>query len=257
MSDPATMNDGSLFQAVLQIADDHLILGHRVSEWCGHAPMLEEDLSMPNMALDLIGQARNLYSYAAQLENKGRSEDDLAYLRSDREYRNCLLVEKPNDDFAHTMLRQLYYATFMKCFWNGVSAGSDEVLQGIAGKAVKELDYHIRHSAQWVIRLGDGTAESAQRLAAAVDLLHPYTAELFISNSDLEAAVRLNAMPQPESLETPWTSIIESVFSDAKIAMPEVAYPQQGGRDGRHTEDFGFLLAELQYMQRAYPGSSW
>lgn len=247
----------SLFTAVLQIADDHLVLGHRLSEWCGHAPMLEEDLSMPNMALDLIGQARNLYTYAAKLEGQGRSEDDLAYLRTDREYLNCLLVEKPNADFAHTMLKQFYFAAFMRLFWQDVITGSDEVLRGIAGKAVKELDYQIRHTGEWIVRLGDGTETSAQRLEDAVELLHPYTAELFLDNSHLRAACDLGVMPSPGTLESPWNSVVESVFTEAGITVPEIAFAQKGGRDGRHTEDFGFLLAELQYMQRAYPGSTW
>ena len=152
-----------LFDALLELADDHLVLGHRVSEWCGHAPMLEEDLAMPNMALDMIGTARSLYEYAGQVEGKGRGEDDLAYLRSERDYRNLLLVERPNGDFAHTMLRQLYFAAFMHPYWTAALSSEDETIQGIAGKAVKEMAYHIRHAGEWVIRLGDGTEESARR----------------------------------------------------------------------------------------------
>jgi ring-1,2-phenylacetyl-CoA epoxidase subunit PaaC len=152
---------------LLRLADDHLILGHRLSEWCGHAPMLEEDLAMPNMALDLIGQARALYAYAAEVEGKGRTEDDFAYLRREREYKNCLLAERPNGDFAHTMLRQLYFAAFMEPMWRAMTASSDETLAGIAAKAAKEVAYHIRHAGEWVVRLGDGTEESARRMKAA------------------------------------------------------------------------------------------
>ena len=162
----------ALFDAVLELADDHLILGHRVSEWCGHAPMLEEDLAMPNMALDMIGTARTLYEHAARLEGKGRSEDDLAYLRVEREYRNLLLCERPNGDFAQTMLRQLYFAAFMEPYWKTALESSDNVIRGVAGKAVKEMAYHIRHAGEWVIRLGDGTSESAAKMQTAVQELH-------------------------------------------------------------------------------------
>ncbi len=243
--------------AVLQIADDHLILGHRLSEWCGHAPMLEEDLSMPNMALDLIGQARHLYAYAAVLEGKGRSEDDLAYLRTDREYTNCLMVERGNTDFAHTMLKQLYFAAFMKPFWSFVENSSDSTLSSIAGKAVKEISYHIRHCGEWVIRLGDGTDESAQRMQQAVDALHPYTEELFWCDDHRQACIDDGVLPAEHMVRPQWQTTINAVFDQARLSTPEVTFPLLGGREGKHTEEFGFLLAELQYMQRAYPGAQW
>lgn len=154
----------ALFNALLELGDDHLILGHRVSEWCGHAPLLEEDLAMPNMALDNIGASRNIFTYAGEVEGKGRDEDQLAYLRLDREYKNCLLVERPNEDFAHTMLKQLYFSAFMEPYWQAALSSSDETIRGIAGKAVKEMAYHIRHAGEWVIRLGDGTKESTKRM---------------------------------------------------------------------------------------------
>lgn len=251
------MTTESLLHAVLQIADDHLILGHRLSEWCGHAPMLEEDLSMPNMALDLIGQSRSLYSYAATLENKGRSEDDFAYLRSDREYMNCLLVERPNTDFAHTMLRQFYFAAFMQPFWQGVLQGSDKTLCGIAGKAKKEIGYHIRHTGEWLVRLGDGTEESAKRTADAVESLHPYTGELFTADAARQPAIDTKAVPDTTTIKPAWDQTIAQVFKQADLSIPEVPFAQVGGRQGQHTEDFGFLLAELQYLQRAYPGAQW
>ncbi|MEO1398662.1 MAG: 1,2-phenylacetyl-CoA epoxidase subunit PaaC [Pseudomonadota bacterium] len=248
----------ALFETVLALADDHLILGHRVSEWCGHAPMLEEDLSMPNMALDLIGQARNLYSYAGTLEGTGRDEDALAYLRVDREYTNLLMVERPNGDFAHTMLRQLYFAAFMEPFWAWIAANSsDETLRAIAAKAQKEAAYHLRHSSEWVIRLGDGTEESADRMRAAVDALHIYTDEMFSMNSAYRTCVETDHVPDLNDLRPVWQARIESVFGQAFLTVPEVEFPQQGGRDGFHTEDFGHLLAELQYMQRTYPGLEW
>ena len=247
----------TLIKTVVQIADDHLILGHRMSEWCGHAPMLEEDLSMPNMALDLIGQSRSLYNYAATLENKGRTEDDFAYLRTDREYTNCLLVERPNTDFAHTMLRHFYFAAFMQPFWDGVLQGNDETLCGIAGKALKETGYHVRHSGEWIIRLGDGTEESAARMVDAVDALHSYTAELFTEDDARQACIQQGILPDTEAVQTQWNTTIEQVFKTACLEVPEVTFPQLGGRNGQHTECFGYLLAELQYVQRAYPGAQW
>ncbi len=247
----------ALLRSVIVLADDHLILGHRLSEWCGHAPMLEEDLSMPNMALDLIGQARALYSYAAELEGKGRSEDDIAYLRMDREYTNCLLVERPNTDFAHAMLRQFYFAAFMHLFWQDMAKRDNKTLSGIAGKAVKEVAYHIRHCGEWIVRLGDGTDESAFRMADAVESLHPYTEELFEAVPALQVCMKADILPNITALKLQWTDTVKQVFNEAKLTIPEVPFPQSGGRSGQHTEDFGFLLAELQYVQRAYPGAQW
>lgn len=246
-----------LLNTVVQIADDHLILGHRVSEWCGHAPLLEEDLSMPNMALDLIGQARTLYSYAAVLENKDRTEDDFAYLRTDREYRNCLLVERPNTDFAHTMLRQLYFTTFMKFFWESMHESGDETLRALSHKAIKEISYHVRHSGEWIVRLGDGTTESAMRVVDAVQALHPYTDELFEIDDDRQHGIDQGIFPDHAKLKTHWQNTIDVIFVQAKLSVPENEFPQTGGRKGLHTEDFGMLLAQLQYLPRAYPGATW
>lgn len=242
---------------LLRLADDHLILGHRLSEWCGHAPMLEEDLAMPNIALDLIGQARALYQYAGEMEGKGRSEDDLAYLRREREYLNCLMVERPNGDFAHTMLRQFYFAAFMHSFWEKVSASTDETLAGIAAKAVKEVAYHIRHCGEWVIRLGDGTEESAARMKAAVEALAPYVDELFETDAVSEAVSQAGIAPVPASLRPSFDSTVQRVFTEALLDMPETVWPQTGGRQGRHGEAMGYLLAELQHIQRTYPGAVW
>ncbi len=242
---------------LIALADDHLILGHRLSQWCGHAPMLEEDLSMPNMALDLIGQARNLYSYACILEGSGRSEDDLAFLRSDREYKNCLMVERPNGDFAHTILRELYFAAFMHPYWEAAQSSADKTICGYAQKAEKEIAYHIRHCGEWVIRLGDGTKESAERMRKAVTALHPYTEELFTITPAHQACIDAGLLPDLATLKSAWSMTISTIFKDAFLEIPEIAFPQEGGRDGRHTEDFGHLLSELQFMQRAYPGQKW
>ena len=245
------------WEALLELADDHLVLGHRISEWCGHAPMLEEDLAMPNMALDLIGSARTLYDRAGVLEGAGRSEDDLAYLRGEREYRNCLLVERRNGDFAQTMLRSLYFAAFMKPYWEAAADSSDEVVRGVAGKAVKEMAYHIRHAGEWVIRLGDGTDESARRMAEAVEELHRYTPELFDSSPAAQASEAAGMLPVRADVRPAWERTVAQVFAEAGLSAPDVAWPQRGGRDGLHGEDLGHLLAEMQSLHRAHPGARW
>ena len=247
----------TLVTFLLRLADDHLILGHRLSEWCGHAPMLEEDLAMPNMALDLIGQARALYAYAAELEGKGRSEDDFAYLRREREYLNCLMVERPNGDFAHTMLRQLYFAAFMEPMWRGMMRSSDETLAAIAAKAVKEVAYHIRHAGEWVIRLGDGTEESAARMRDAVATLAPYLDELFETDAVSDEIAEAGIAPDPATLRAEFDRTIGGIFAEAGLEIAKPAYAQTGGRTGRHGEAMGFLLTELQYMQRTFPGAVW
>lgn len=242
----------ALFDAVLELADDHLVLGHRVSEWCGHAPMLEEDLAMPNMALDLIGTARSLYEYAGQLEGQGRDEDDLAYMRDERGYHNCLLVERPNEDFAQTMLRQLYFAAFMEPYWRAALASPDDVIRGIAGKAIKEMSYHIRHAGEWVIRLGDGTADSARRMAEAVEALGPYVGELFEDSQSDGASLPLRSAMRPD-----WETTIKRIFAEAELIWEEPPFAQSGGRSGLHGEGLGHLLAEMQSVHRAHPGATW
>ncbi|MEM5472224.1 1,2-phenylacetyl-CoA epoxidase subunit PaaC [Hoeflea sp. AS60] len=253
-----TLSQDTAVPAILELADDCLILGHRLSEWCGHAPILEEELALANMGLDLLGQARALYAYAGELEGKGRGEDDFAFLRREREYRNCLLVERENRDFAHTMLRQLYFAAFMQPHWHTIAATSgDETLRGIAAKAEKEMAYHLRHAGEWVIRMGDGTDESAARMADAVTELHRYTGEMFMASPARADAVAAGILPDPDSLRVEWDETIATVFRPANLTVPDVRMPQKGGRDGIHGEGMGHLLAELQFMQRAYPGQTW
>ena len=244
-----------LFTTLLRLADDHLILGHRLSEWCGHAPMLEEDLALPNIALDLIGQARALYAHAGEVEGAGRGEDDLAYLRRERDYVNLLMVERPNGDFAHTMLRQLYVSVFMELWW--ATGSSDETLAAIAAKAAKESAYHTRHTAQWVIRLGDGTEESAARMADAAEVLAPYVPEMFAADDVTRAACDAGIAPDPAALRAPWEGRIGEILAEAMLERPDAPWPRTGGRQGLHGEDMGHLLAELQYMQRSYPGQIW
>lgn len=247
----------SLVTQLIRLADDHLILGHRLSEWCGHAPMLEEDLAMPNIALDLIGQARALYSHAGNLEDKGRDEDAIAYNRLEREYTNLLICERANGDFAHTMLRQLFFSLFMEKYWQAALSSKDETIAAIAAKAVKESDYHVRHTAEWVIRLGDGTDESARRTAEALEQLTPYINEFF----EADAVTNYNAthalLPDPSSLEASWKKDITDLLSRAKLSLGDYTQGQSGGRAGRHTEAMGYLLTELQFLQRNYPNLQW
>lgn len=267
---PNSSSENALSQVVLRLADDHLILGHRLSEWCGHAPMLEEDLSLPNMALDLLGQAQVLYEYIVTLGNTSATPgtspaaakqftcaDDYAFLRSDREYVNCLMVERPNGDFAHTMLRQLYFSAYMLPYWTKQKSLADKQMAAIADKAEKEISYHLRHSAEWVIRLGDGTEESARRMAEAVQRLHPYTGELFATDTAHQGCEAAQLAPSLQQIEQQWYETITDVFAAAELQLPQDSPVLSGGRQGRHTEDFGFLLADLQYMQRAYPGAQW
>lgn len=243
-----------LFDALIRVADDHLILGHRLSEWCGHAPMLEEDLALPNIALDLIGQARALYQYAALVEGKGRSEDDLAYTRLERDYRNLLITGRPNGDFAYTMLRQFYFAAYHVEFWAKTERSADKTIAGIAAKAVKEARYHLRHTGEWVIRLGDGTDESHRRMLDAQADLARFTGEFFTSD---DTATGGGALPDPADLDEVWLSTVNPILAEATLPAVTSEARVLGGRTGQHTEAMGFLLADLQYMQRAFPGLSW
>lgn len=246
-----------LFELLVRLGDDHLILGHRISEWCGHAPILEEDLALPNIALDLIGQARSLYTYAGEVEGKGRDEDRIAYLRLERDYRNLLLAERPNGDFAHTIARQLFFSVFMHAWWREAVRSTDETLAAIAAKAVKESAYHVRHAAEWTIRLGDGTGESARRMADAVAALWPYTGEMFETDAVTDALAATGVAPDPASFKPEWHRSIAEVLAEAFVEVPGETWQHSGGRKGIHGEDMGYLLADLQYMQRAYPGMTW
>jgi len=252
-----TITDTPLFTTTLRRADDALILGHRLSEWCGHAPMLEEDMALSNVALDLIGQARELYSYAGQVEGRGRGEDQLAYLREERQYRNLLLVEQPNGDFARTIARQLFYSAFADPYWRAMMASKDATLAAIAAKSEKESAYHLRHASEWMIRLGDGTAESHARAQDAVEALWAFTGELFESDDSERALIAAGVAIDPASLRETWQTMITTVLGEATLTLPSNPWMQQGGRSGRHTEHLGRLLAELQHMQRTYPGQVW
>ena len=243
--------------ALLELADDHLILGHRLSEWCGHAPSLEEDLALPNLALDLLGTARELYSSAGKIEGLGRDEDRLAFFRDEREFRNCLLVERPNGDFACTVLRQFYFSAFMKEYWRQAANSTDETIRGIAGRAANEASYHSRYASEWTIRLGDGTEESRVRMQAAIEELHRYTGELFLSSEAAQACETENILPIRVSIRDEWVRMSKRVFGNAGLDLPDKDFFLEGGRQGKHSECLGHLLAEMQYLQRSHPGAKW
>ncbi|MEW5422024.1 1,2-phenylacetyl-CoA epoxidase subunit PaaC [Amorphus sp. 3PC139-8] len=241
----------------LRLADNALVLGHRISEWCGHAPMIEEDISLTNVALDLIGQARMLYAYAGEAEGKGHDEDAFPYLRDAEGFRNVLLVEQPNGDFAVTILRQFFYSAFMLPYWRALMASEDETLAAIAAKAEKEAAYHVRHSAEWVIRLGDGTEESRRRIEEALADLWMYTGELFEVDDTERALIERGIAVDPATVRGDWERTVDQVFAEAGLTRPDDGWMQTGGRGGRHTEHLGHMLSELQYLQRAYPGATW
>jgi len=252
-----TVADLPLLRYVLGRADDALVLGHRLSEWCGHAPLLEEDMALSNMALDLIGQARTLFTYAAEVEGAGRDEDAYAYLRDVTSYRNVLLVEQPNGDFARTMVRQFLYSAFVDGYWQALTGSADHTLAAIAAKAEKESAYHLRHASEWLIRLGDGTTESHQRAQQALDYLWPFTGEMFTTDEGERALAAQGIAVDLEPLRASWRALVTRVAGEATLTLPADGWMQKGGRDGRHSEHLGHLLSELQYMQRAFPGASW
>ena len=246
-----------LLSYTLRLADNALILGHRLSEWIGHAPLLEEELALGNVALDLIGQARALYAYAGAVEGKGRDEDALAYLRDAGDFRNILLVEQPIGDFAVTIARQFLYSAFMHPFWRALARSTDATLAAIAAKAEKESAYHLRHASEWLIRLSDGTDESHRRAQAALDELWPYVGEMFESDAVEQALITDGVAVDPATLRADWQRSVDSVLAEATLAKPAAAWMQSGGRSGRHSEHLGHLLAEMQFLQRAYPGATW
>ncbi|MET0906417.1 MAG: 1,2-phenylacetyl-CoA epoxidase subunit PaaC [Tardiphaga sp.] len=252
-----SVNETPLVLYALRRADDALILGHRLSEWCGHAPMLEEDMALANMGLDLIGQARELYSYAGKVEGAGNDEDRLAYLRDVRQYRNLLLVEQPNGDFARTIIRQFLYSAFADLYWREMMNSADPTLAAIAAKSEKESAYHVRHSSEWVIRLGDGTAESHRRAQEALDDLWAFTGELFHVDDSDRSLIADGMVIDPERLRSAWSATVNEVVQTATLKLPARDWMQKGGRSGHHSEHLGHLLSELQSLQRSFPGATW
>jgi ring-1,2-phenylacetyl-CoA epoxidase subunit PaaC len=248
----------ALAEYALRLGDDALVLSHRLSEWVTNAPQLEEDVALGNIGLDLLGQARTLLGYAGEVEGAGRSEDDLAYLRDERDFLNVHLVERPNGDFAVSMARQLFFSTYQLALHQGLVSSADETLAGVAGKAVKEVDYHRDHATQWVLRLGDGTEESHRRMQAGLERMWPYVDELFVTD-DLELSlVAAGVAVDASALRAGWDSYVDGVLAEATLTRPEgLRTPPGGGRRGVHTEALGFLLAEMQHLHRAHPGASW
>jgi ring-1,2-phenylacetyl-CoA epoxidase subunit PaaC len=256
----ASGSEGSappFFQYLLRLGDDRLVLGHRLSEWCGHGPILEEDIALANIALDLIGEATLLLKLAGRVEGAGRSEDALAYFRDAIDYRNAMMVELPNGDFGFTIVRQFFFSVYSLLQMEALQRSANAELAGIAAKAVKESRYHVRHTAQWVITLGDGTEESHTRAQRAVDELWRYTGELFIADSIDRDVVAAGLGADPGTLADPWRSQVEEVLKQATLTIPAGGYMQRGGRDGRHTEHLGHLLSEMQIVARSHPGASW
>lgn len=258
---PATATSGvsenPFFEYLLRLADDRLVLGHRLSEWCGHGPILEEDIALSNIALDLIGQASMLLKLAGEVEGKGRSDDMLAYFRDAIEFRNAQLVELPNGDFAATIVRQFLFDAWDVLVLERLTSATNESLAGIAAKALKEAKYHLRHSAEWVRMLGDGTAESHRRAQVALDGLWPYTAELFLADDIDRQAVAAGSGVDVESLRPRWRQTVDRVFGEATLTIPKDGFAPRGGRTGRHTEHLGRMLADMQSLARAHPGASW
>lgn len=246
------------FRYVLRLADTAHVLSHRLGEWCGHGPVLEEDIALTNVALDLIGQARLFYQYAAEIEGQGRSEDDLAFLRPERDMNNLLLVEQPNGDFAVTIARQFLFDCFNLRQMQELAGSSDTRIAEIAAKAVKEIAYHRRHSASWVIRLGDGTAESRRRIEAAFSDLFGFTGEFFEMDDIDRQMAEAGIGPDLAELHEGWESDVRGVLAEATLDWPDQGWRVLGGRhDGRHTEHLGYLMAEMSFMQRTYPGLNW
>jgi len=246
-----------LFEYCLWLGDNNLILGHRLSEWCGHGPILEEDIALINIALDLIGQSRTILTYAGELENKGRTEDDLAYLRDCREFKNAMLLEQPNGDFAKTIVRQFLFDVFHYHLYQELLQSKDEKLASIAEKSLKEITYHVRHSSEWLKRLGDGTKESHQRAQDALDALWMYTNDLFVQPDSEKSLTSNGIVPDLSQIQPKWMDQVSSVIREATLTIPEDVFMQTGSKTGKHTEHLGYLLAEMQFLQRAYPGASW
>lgn len=245
------MNKQELIDYCLYLADTTLILSQRNSEWCGHGPVLEQDIALTNISLDLLGQSRHFYQYAARLIGDDATEDTLAYLRVEREFKNLLLVEQSNGDWGKTILRQYFFSQFQLLLFTQLQHHADSELAAIAAKAIPEIQYHVRWSSEWVIRLGDGTDESHRRMMDALDELWPYTGEMFMAAS-YEKSI------EPGKLQTLWLDKVSAVFDEATLPMkPGDVFMQSGGKMGVHTEALGYLLTELQYLQRVYPGAEW
>lgn len=242
---------------LLRIGDSTLILAQRLSEWCGHAPVLEEDIALANIALDLIGQSRMVLTHAGAVEGKGRDEDQMAFLRTEGQFRNLTLVELPNGDFGRTVLRSFLFCAFLRELWTALGASGDAGLVAIAGKSVKETRYHVQHAGEWVVRLGDGTDESHRRMQRALEELWPYTAEMFVPTPVDEAVRSAGIGVEWASLRAGWEAAVLPVLTEATLDVPAPSAFRSQGIFGVHSEHMGHLLTEMQYLQRVYPGATW
>jgi ring-1,2-phenylacetyl-CoA epoxidase subunit PaaC len=253
------MASTDLFQYCLKLGDNALVLGHRLSEWCGHGPVLEEDIALTNISLDLVGQARAFLTYAGEVEGKGRTEDDLAYHRDVMQFRNHMLAEQPNNDFAYTIIRQLLHSTYSWLLYKRLKESKDSTLSAIAEKALKEVTYHLRHAGEWTLRMGDGTEESKQRAQSALNDLWMYTGELFINSDFEQELVPQNIAVDNTLLEQEWNKTINDLLQRAQLKMPDSSNINMaiGSNKGRHTEYLGHLLADMQFLPRAYPQAKW
>ena len=246
-----------LFRYVLRLGDLSLVLGQRLGEWVGHAPALEEDLGVANIALDLIGQARLLLTYAGELEGRGRSEDDIAFLREHGEYLNAILAEQPNGDFGQTIVRQVLIDAFQLELYERMTSSTDERLAAFAAKSVKEVRYHLRYSGGWLVRLGDGTEESHARVQSALDRLWPYTVELFAEDDLDRLMADRGVAPRLSEVQAAWNVRIDEILAEATLSRPKNRPHSWHGKRGQHSEHLGYILAEMQHLQRAYPGARW
>lgn len=241
----------------MRLGDDALVLAQRLAEWCSRAPEIEEDLAMANIALDLLGQARMLLTYAGALEGQGRDEDTLAYLRNERQFSNLRIVELENIDFAVTIARQLLFSTYQLALYDRLRESSDEELAGVAGKAVKEVAYHRDHATQWTLRLGDGTVESHQRMQAALEQVWPFADEMFATDELTDRLSKACIGVDPSGLRAGWDGYLDRILNEATLEPPETEWHPTGGRQGVHGEAFGYLIAEMQSLHRSFPGASW
>jgi ring-1,2-phenylacetyl-CoA epoxidase subunit PaaC len=247
----------ALFRYVLRLGDLSLVLGQRLGEWVGHSPALEEDLGLANISLDLIGQARLLLTYAGEVEGRGRGEDDIAFLRQHGEYLNPILVEQPNGDFGQTIVRQVLIDAFQLELYERMASSSDHRLAAIAAKAVKEVRYHLRYSGGWLVRLGDGTEQSHARVQSSLDTLWPYTVELF-AEDELDRVMADNGVaPRLSEVQSGWTQRIGEILAEATLRRPNDRPHSWHGKRGQHSEHLGYILAEMQHLQRTYPGARW
>jgi ring-1,2-phenylacetyl-CoA epoxidase subunit PaaC len=251
------MQENNIINYILYLADSNLILTQRNGAWCGHGPILEQDIAITNITLDLIGQSRNFYQYAASLIGGEATEDNLAYLRTEREFKNLLLVEQENGDWAQTIIRQFFFSVYQYFLYEKLQHSKDEQLAAIAAKSLKEVTYHVKWSGEWVIRLGDGTEESNERMQKAIATLWQYTGEMFVPSDYEKALSEENIIPDVSLLKDAWMEKVKAIFAEATQTIPENTFMQSGGKQGIHSEKLGYILAELQYLQRVYPGAEW